>query len=104
MTPVPLPTRVFLACGVTDMRKGFDGLAVLVQQVLAQNPHSGALGHESSSKGGAATGPVSPLLRVPVAYPLARVQLFHEARPRPIEAGFDGLLADTQHLGRLGLA
>lgn len=41
--PVPLPTRVFLACGVTDMRKGFDGLAVLVQQVLAQNPHSGAL-------------------------------------------------------------
>jgi transposase len=25
------------------MRKGFDGLAVLVQQVLAQNPHSGAL-------------------------------------------------------------
>ena len=38
-----MPTRVFLACGVTDMRKGFDGLAVLVQQVLAQNPHSGAL-------------------------------------------------------------
>ena len=36
MSPTPLPTRVFLACGVTDMRKGFDGLAVLVQQVLAQ--------------------------------------------------------------------
>ena len=43
MTPVALPTRVFLACGVTDMRKGFDGLAVLVQQALAENPHSGAL-------------------------------------------------------------
>jgi transposase len=43
VSPVPLPTRVFLACGVTDMRKKFDGLAVLVQQVLAQNPHSGAL-------------------------------------------------------------
>ncbi|MDR6146202.1 hypothetical protein QE363_001995 [Sphingomonas sp. SORGH_AS870] len=43
MSPTPLPTRVFLACGVTDMRKGFDGLAVLVQQVLAQSPHSGAL-------------------------------------------------------------
>ena len=41
--PGVLPTRVFLACGVTDMRKGFDGLAVLVQQVLSQNPHSGAL-------------------------------------------------------------
>jgi len=31
VSPVPLSTRVFLACGVTDMRKGFDGLAVLVQ-------------------------------------------------------------------------
>ena len=36
-------TKVWLACGVTDMRKGFDGLAVLVQQVLEQSPHSGAL-------------------------------------------------------------
>lgn len=36
-------TRIFLACGATDMRKGFDGLAVLVQQVLDQSPHSGAL-------------------------------------------------------------
>jgi len=43
VNPTPLPTRVFLACGVTDMRKGFDGLAVLVQQVLTQDPHSGAL-------------------------------------------------------------
>jgi transposase len=24
------PTRIWLACGATDMRKGFDGLAVLV--------------------------------------------------------------------------
>ncbi len=36
-------TKVWLACGVTDMRKGFDGLAVLVQQVLEHSPHSGAL-------------------------------------------------------------
>ena len=27
--------RIWLACGAADMRKGFDGLAVLVQQVLA---------------------------------------------------------------------
>ena len=49
---IPLPpsafagtgvTRIFLACGATDMRKGFDGLAVLVQQHLEQSPHSGAL-------------------------------------------------------------
>jgi transposase len=36
-------TKVWLACGITDMRKGIDGLAVLVQQALEQNPHSGAL-------------------------------------------------------------
>ena len=39
----PPGTRVFLACGVTDMRKGFDGLAALVQAVLAQDPYSGAM-------------------------------------------------------------
>jgi len=33
MITQPTSTRIFLACGVTDMRKGFDGLAVLVQQV-----------------------------------------------------------------------
>jgi transposase len=38
----PPGTRVFLACGVTDMRKGFDGLAAQVQGVLAQDPYSGA--------------------------------------------------------------
>jgi transposase len=35
--------RVWLACGHTDMRKGMDGLAVLVQQVLKDDPFSGAL-------------------------------------------------------------
>lgn len=43
MIPLPGGTRIFLACGATDMRKGFDGLAVLVQQKLEQSPHSGAL-------------------------------------------------------------
>ena len=31
-------TRVWLAVGRTDMRKGFDGLSALVQQKLAQDP------------------------------------------------------------------
>ncbi len=35
--------RVYLACGVTDMRKGIGGLAALAQQVLQQNPASGAV-------------------------------------------------------------
>jgi transposase len=41
---VPPPgVRVWLAAGVTDMRKGFDGLAALVQQHLDQDPSSGQL-------------------------------------------------------------
>jgi len=35
--------RVYLACGVTDMRKGIGGLAAAAQQVLKQNPASGAV-------------------------------------------------------------
>jgi transposase len=30
-------------CGYTDMRKGMQGLAMLVQQVLAEDPFNGAL-------------------------------------------------------------
>ena len=36
-------TRVWLAAGATDMRRGFDGLARQVQQVLGQDPFSGHL-------------------------------------------------------------
>jgi len=35
--------RIYLACGITDMRKGMVGLAMLVQQGLAEDPFSGAL-------------------------------------------------------------
>ena len=35
--------RVYLACGTTDMRKGIAGLAALAQDVLRQNPASGAV-------------------------------------------------------------
>lgn len=35
--------KVHLAAGVTDMRKGLDGLAMLVQDVLAQDPFTGHL-------------------------------------------------------------
>jgi transposase len=34
-------TRVWLATGVTDMRKGMNGLAALVQTALAQQPYGG---------------------------------------------------------------
>ena len=36
-------TRIFLACGYTDMRRGMDGLAALVQQAFGQDPVCGAV-------------------------------------------------------------
>jgi transposase len=43
MIPVPAGVRVWLAAGHTDMRKGFDGLAMLVQERLKRDPHDGQL-------------------------------------------------------------
>lgn len=43
MIPVPSNTRVWLAAGVTDMRRGFNTLAVQAEQVLAEDPFSGHL-------------------------------------------------------------
>ncbi len=40
---VPGRVQVYLACGTTDMRKGFDGLSALVQTTLKLDPHGGAL-------------------------------------------------------------
>ena len=41
MIALPVGTRVWLAAGITDMRKGMDGLAALVQTALRENPFSG---------------------------------------------------------------
>jgi len=41
MIGLPAGTRVWLAAGLTDMRKGFDGLAALAQSALTQDPFSG---------------------------------------------------------------
>ncbi|MEM8595293.1 MAG: IS66 family insertion sequence element accessory protein TnpB [Pseudomonadota bacterium] len=35
--------KVYLACGVTDMRKGIAGLAAVAQNVLRRDPCSGAV-------------------------------------------------------------
>ena len=43
MIALPSGVRVFLACGVTDMRKRMVGLAMLVQQGLAADPFDGAV-------------------------------------------------------------
>jgi transposase len=43
MITFPPGVRVWLATGHTDMRKGFPGLALLVQEKLKTDPHSGHL-------------------------------------------------------------
>ena len=43
MIPIPQGVKVWIATGHTDMRRGFDGLALLVQEVLKRDPHSGHL-------------------------------------------------------------
>lgn len=43
MIPVPTGARVWLATGHTDMRRGFDGLALQVQETLKRDPHCGHL-------------------------------------------------------------
>ena len=43
MIPIPAHTKVWLAAGVTDMRKGFNGLSALADKVLSEDPFSGHL-------------------------------------------------------------
>ena len=43
MIPVPANTRVWLAAGVTDMRRGFTTLAAQAEQTLKQDPFAGHL-------------------------------------------------------------
>ena len=43
MIPMPNGTKVWLAAGVTDMRKGFAALAAQAEATLRQNPFTGHL-------------------------------------------------------------
>jgi transposase len=43
MIAPPAGVRVWLAAGVTDMRRGMNGLALQVQQGLHRDPHAGDL-------------------------------------------------------------
>lgn len=43
MLTLPPTVRIFLAVGVTDMRKSFDGLAEATRSVLGKDPLSGHL-------------------------------------------------------------
>ena len=41
MIALPANTRIWIAAGVTDMRRGFTGLSALVQTALEHDPLSG---------------------------------------------------------------
>lgn len=41
MIAVPSGARIWIATGSTDMRKGMQGLALLVQEGLKRDPHAG---------------------------------------------------------------
>jgi transposase len=43
MIGLPPGSRIWLAAGVTDMRRGMDGLASLVQTALQEDPFAGHL-------------------------------------------------------------
>lgn len=43
MIALPACGRIWIACGVTDLRNGFDGLAALVQTRLSEDAYSGQL-------------------------------------------------------------
>ena len=43
MIALPTGSKVWLVAGATDMRKGFDGLAAMVQLQLTEDPFSGQL-------------------------------------------------------------
>jgi transposase len=41
MIGLPTGTRIWIAAGVTDLRRGFTGLSGMVQTALQENPFSG---------------------------------------------------------------
>ena len=41
MITLPAKTHIWIAAGVTDLRRGFTGLSGMVQNVLKENPFSG---------------------------------------------------------------
>src|ERR1022692_1865152 len=43
MIPIPSGSRVWIATGHTDMRRGMQGLALQIQEGLRRDPHGGDL-------------------------------------------------------------
>ena len=43
MIPIPSGMQVWIATGVTDMRRGMNGLSLQVQEAFGRDPHAGDL-------------------------------------------------------------
>ena len=69
MIPVPSGVRVWLATGHTDMRKAFDGLALLVQETLRRDPHLARISHTFCDTEAVWSGKVSRCKSLTVAGP-----------------------------------
>jgi transposase len=82
MIPVPAGVRVWLATGHTDMRKGFDGLALLVQKTLKRDPHSGHLFVFRGRRG--------DLIKVSLVRRPGSFSVRQEARTGPLPVAVDG--------------
>jgi transposase len=39
MIPVPSGVKVWIATGVTDLRRGMNGLSLMVQEAFGRDPH-----------------------------------------------------------------
>lgn len=66
--------RVYLACGVTDLRKGITGLAAVAQEHLRQAPGSGAVFAFRGRRGN------RPPFRIPFRVGQGRVSLAPASR------------------------
>ena len=51
MIAPPIGAHIWIAAGVTDLRRGFTGLSALVQTALEQNPFAGHVFVFQSSDG-----------------------------------------------------
>ncbi len=89
MITLPAHGRVYLACGSTDMRRGFDSLAVMVQEVLMQDPHSGALFAFKGKRGQPATFCIRIAVRDDCLSLASVVRTYAAGVPIPARQGID---------------
>ena len=79
--PVPANMQIWLAAGVTDKRKGFNGLAALTEKVLKRDPFSGRLPVYRGRRGDKITRIASKVIRMTTPCDTQRFHLIHLRKP-----------------------